>query len=205
MTAEETKEAKGIDKLKQKLRDIKKESAEKEEQLKECNSEIKSETKKEDKQYEKEQKIEDLTDSLQRLQPEFENYKKYVDKSKSEFQKYARAGMVEKLLPTLDSFEMALKNTENKEKFIKGIELIFSQLYQLLENEGLRPIECVGKIFDPYKHEVLLTQESGKEEGLILEELQKGYMLGDKVLRHSKVKVAKKRTVNADNKAGKAE
>ena len=205
MTAEETKEAKGIDKLKQKLRDIKKESAEKEEQLKECNSEIKSETKKEDKQYEKEQKIEDLTDSLQRLQAEFENYKKYVDKSKSEFQKYARAGMVEKLLPTLDSFEMALKNTENKEKFIKGIELIFSQLYQLLENEGLRPIECVGKIFDPYKHEVLLTQESGKEEGLILEELQKGYMLGDKVLRHSKVKVAKKRTVNADNKAGKAE
>ncbi|MBU0627677.1 MAG: nucleotide exchange factor GrpE [Nanoarchaeota archaeon] len=201
MKSEETKEAKGIDKLKQKLKDMKKDSEEKGEQLKECKSEIKSETKKED---EKEKKIEELTDTLQRLQAEFENYKKYVDKSKSEFQKYARADMIMKLLPTLDSFEMALKNTENKEKFIKGIDLIFSQLFQLLENEGLRPIECIGKTTDPYKHEVLLMQESDKEEGLILEELQKGYMLGDKVLRHSKVKAAKKRKTDADNKADKA-
>ena len=201
MKIEETRESKGIDKLKQKIKDLKKESEEKEEHIKECRSDIKSEIKKED---EKEKKIEELTDTLQRLQAEFENYKKYVEKSKSDFQKFTKADMIEKLLPTLDSFEMALKNTENQEKFIKGIELIFSQLYQLLENLGLRPIECIGKAFDPYKHEVLLTQESDKEEGLILEELQKGYMLGDKVLRHSKVKVAKKRSKNEDNKADKS-
>ena len=105
----------------------------------------------------------------------------------------------------LDSFEHAIKNTNDKEKFIQGINMIHTQLISTLESIGLRPIKADGEQFDPYKHEVLLTQESGKEEGLILEELQKGYMLGDKVLRHSKVKVAKKRTVNADNKAGKAE
>ncbi len=156
------------------------------------------ESKKEAKKVDlKDKKITELTDSLQRLQAEFENYKKYVEKQKSEFVKYSKGDIINKLLPILDSFEMALKNTTDKEKFVKGIELIFSQFHQLLENEGLKPIEAIGKKFDPYKHEVLLSQVSDKEEGTILEELQKGYMLGDKVIRHSKVKIAK----NADKKA----
>ena len=112
--------------------------------------------------------------------------------------KYANAGLICKLLPVLDSFEMALKNTIDKEKFVKGIELIYSQFYQLLEDEGLRPIETAGKMCDPYLHEVLLTEECDKEDDCILEQLQKGYMLGSKVLRHSKVKVAKK---SAEKKA----
>jgi len=163
------KKEESIDKLKQKV--------------KECKKEAK-------KTDEKEQKIEELTETLQRLQAEFENYKKYIEKSKAEFLKYAHADIIEKLLPVLDSFELALKNTSDKEKLIKGIELIYTQLYSLLEREGLKKIEANGK-FDPHLHEVLLKEESDKEEDLILEELQKGYMLGEKVLRHSKVKVSK--------------
>jgi len=89
-----------------------------------------------------------------------------------------------------------LKNTGDKENFIKGVELIFAQLYSILQSEGLKPIECVGKRLDPYNHEVLLKEQSDKEEDTILEELQKGYMLNDKIIRHTKVKVAKN-----DNKA----
>jgi len=140
----------------------------------------------------KEEKIKELTDSLQRLQAEFENYKKRVEKEKEGFVKFSKADLIAKLLPSLDSFELALKQTADKEKFIKGIELIFAQLYSLLESEGLRPIKALGEKLDPYKHEVLMKQESYKEEDVILEELQKGYMLNDKVLRHSKVKVSKK-------------
>ena len=147
------------------------------------------------KKDEKEEKIKELTESLQRLQAEFENYKKRIEKEKEEFIKYSKADLISKLLPILDSFELALKNTADKEKFIKGVELIFAQLHSLLESEGLRPIKAEGK-FDPYKHEVLMKQESDKEEDILLEELQKGYMLNDKVLRHSKVKVSKKEINN---------
>ena len=148
-------------------------------------------TKKESKKIdEKDKKIAELTETLQRLQAEFENYKKFIEKSNAEFRKYAQADIIGELLPILDSFELALKNTKDKEELIKGIELIYSQLYSLLEKQGLKKIETKGK-FDPHLHEVLLKEESDKEEDTILEELQKGYMLGEKVLRHSKVKVSK--------------
>ncbi len=149
------------------------------------------EIREERKQTEKEV-IAELTDSLQRLQAEFENYKKRVDKEKQGFVKYAKADLVYKLLPLLDTFEIALRNTNDKEKFVKGMEIAYSQLFSTLQSEGLKPIEALGKKFDPYLHEVMLKQKSDKEEGIILEELQKGYMLNDKVLRHSKVKISEK-------------
>jgi len=148
----------------------------------------KQETKK--KPDEKEQ-VRELTDSLQRLQAEFENYKKRVENENQQFLKYAKAELICKLLPILDSFELALKNNESHEKFLKGMEMIYAQFHSILEAEGLRPIKADGKL-DPFKHEVLMKQESDKEEDIILEDLQKGYMLNDKVLRHSKVKVSKK-------------
>lgn len=147
------------------------------------------------------QQIKDLTDSLQRLQADFENYKKRVEKQTSELKKYAQAEIVAKLLPVLDSFEIAFKNTNNKEEFIKGVEMIFSQLFQTLEDLGLKKIDSNCR-FDPYKHEVLLTQESDKEDGHILEELQKGYLFKDLIIRHSKVKIAKKKCVNAKENKG---
>jgi len=150
------------------------------------------EKRKEEKPSDKEI-IQELTDTLQRLQAEFENYKKRIEREKAEYKKYVVAEFIQKLLPVLDSFELALRNTNDNEKFMKGVELIYAQLYGVLEAEGLRPIKAVDEKCDPYKHEVLLKQESDKEEDTILEELQKGYMLNNFVLRHSKVKVSEKK------------
>ncbi len=157
----------------------------------EKKQEAKEENKEKSKDSEKDLKIKELTETIQRLQADFENYKKRVEKQSLELNKYIKAEVITKILPTLDSFELALKNSKDKEEFKKGVELIYSQLFQTLEDMGLRPIESNGK-FDPYKHEVLLTEKSDKDDGAILEELQKGYILEDTVIRHSKVKIAKK-------------
>ena len=164
--------------------------------------ENKTEEKKQDKTHdsgnlkkELEQKnktIEELTDTLKRLQAEFENYRKRIEKEKSEFMKYSHAQIIAKILPVIDSFEMALKHTNEPQKFINGMKLIYAQLHSALEAEGLKAIKTDGEKFDPYKHEVLMKEESDKPEGTILEEFQKGYMLNDKVLRFSKVKVSGK-------------
>ena len=141
---------------------------------------------------EKDKTIEELTDTLKRLQAEFENYKKRVEREKVEFAKYAHAQLISEILPVIDSFELALKNTNDKEKFADGVKMIYAQLFSMLEDQGLRPIQASGEKFDPYKHEVLMKEESEKPEGTILEEFQKGYLLHDKVLRFSKVKVSGK-------------
>ena len=138
------------------------------------------------------EKIEELTETLQRLQAEFENYKKRIDKEKEEFAKYAGALTIGKMLPVLDSFEIALKNTSDREKFVEGMKMIYAQFHSVLEAEGVRPIKAAGEKFDPYRHEVLMKEESDKPEDTILEEFQKGYMLNDRVLRHSKVKISGK-------------
>ncbi|MBU0535963.1 MAG: nucleotide exchange factor GrpE [Nanoarchaeota archaeon] len=143
------------------------------------------------KEQELQDQVKDLTETLQRLQAEFENYRKRVDKDKTEFCSYAKADFISRILPLLDAFEIALKNKDKKEDFIKGMELIFSEMISLLSKEGVKPIDAAGKKFDPHFHEVLLTEKSDKEPGTILEELQKGYFMKDKVLRYSKVKVAK--------------
>ena len=174
----------------------KKEQTKEDETLKEISFESKKEKKlhKEEKPKKKSDKevITELTETLQRLQAEFENYKKRVDKENVEFVKYAKAELIYKLLPILDIFEIALKSTNDKEKFIKGMEMVYAQLFSTLESEGLRPIEAFGKKFDPYLHEVMLKQKSDGDDGVVLEELQKGYMLNGKVLRHSKVKISEK-------------
>lgn len=144
----------------------------------------------EEKNYQK--KIDELTDTLKRLQAEFENYKKWNAKEKADFIKYSHADLIAKILPVLDSFEIALKNTADNDKFIEGIKIIYAQFHSMLEAEGLRPIKAAGEKFDPYRHEVLMKEESEKPDETVLEEFQKGYMLNDKVLRHSKVKISGK-------------
>jgi molecular chaperone GrpE len=142
---------------------------------------------------EKEKRISDLTESLKRLQAEFENYKKRTDKEKCEFVQIASKGIIANILPIVDSFEIAMQHTDNNTEFVNGIKLIYSQLTALLESLGLKKINAVGQKFDPYKHEVLLAENhADKEDGIVIEELQKGYMLCNKVLRHSKVKICKK-------------
>jgi molecular chaperone GrpE len=138
----------------------------------------------------RDQKIRELTETLQRLQAEFENYKKRVEREKLEFMECANKDLILNMLPVLDSFELALKNEQNSGEFVKGVKLIYAQLYSMLESMGLKRIKTVGEKFDPYRHEVMLQENSDKEEGVIIEELQKGYMLGSRVIRHSKVKIS---------------
>ncbi|MFC1768233.1 nucleotide exchange factor GrpE [Nanoarchaeota archaeon] len=137
------------------------------------------------------QSINDMTESLQRLQADFENYKKWVDSKKANDLVKGKIELIGKMLPLLDQIELAIQNKES-ENFVKGVELIFSEFKTILEKEGLEHIECVGEKLDPYFHEVMLKEKSDKEDDIVLDELQKGYKIGDVVIRHSKVKVSKK-------------
>lgn len=138
----------------------------------------------------KKSELEEYKEMLQRLQADFENYRKRVEREKTEIRDYAKAELMAKLLPVLDSFELALKNSSDKEKFLKGVELIFAQFHGILSNEGLKPIEAIGKKFDPYQHDALVQKES-EQDNIVLEEFQKGYMLNSFILRHAKVMIGK--------------
>ncbi len=123
-------------------------------------------------------------EQLQRLQAEFDNFRKRTEKEKYELLKNANEDLIVKLLGVLDNFELALEHVEDK-----GIKMIYSELYSILEKEGLNIIKTEGE-FDPKIHEAII-QEEGKENEKIVEELQKGYILNDKVIRPSKVKITK--------------
>ncbi len=139
--------------------------------------------------------LNDYKDSLQRLQAEFENYKKRVEREKAQFRQFAAAEVVKSFLPVLDSFELALKSIAAvaESNIAKGLELIYGQFYSALEFQGLRPIKAVGEKLDPYRHEVLMQEETAdnSKDGTVVEEFQKGYALNDVILRYSKVKVLK--------------
>ncbi len=158
---------------------------------KEDKKDIKKEGKKEE-MVELHQKIGELTDMLQRLQADFQNYRKQVERDREKQCLLSKRNIISDLLPLLDSFELALKSKDKNidKDFQKGVELIFSQLFSILEKQGVKRIDCIGKRFDPNYHEVLLSEE-GEEDEIVLEEFQKGYMLGEMVIRHSKVKISK--------------
>src|SRR5262245_47509823 len=134
---------------------------------------------------------EELIDTLQRLQADFDNYRKRAQRDQESL--VARAGerIVKELLPILDDLERALEAADQHEeaKLEDGVKLVHRQLEQLLEKEGLALVETDGK-FDPHVHEALLTQPSQADEGSVIEVLQKGYRLGDRVLRPARVVVA---------------
>jgi len=163
----------------------------KKEEIKENIEEVKVEAK----IVSNETQITELTDTLKRLQAEFENYKKRIDKENINTIKNANLKLITELLPVLDSFELALKNGANENveiaKYRKGLELIYSQLYSILEGYGLRIIDTNNKKFDPFRHEVLLVKECNSPDDMILQEFQKGYFLNDAIIRHSKVMIAK--------------
>ena len=141
----------------------------------------------------KEADIDEITNVLKRLQAEFENFKKRTEKEKQEFVKFASQNILIKLLPIIDSFDLALEHKNDKKEFTKGVQLIHEQLLSTVKAEGLQQIDTKDKKFDPYLHEVMLTETSDKDEDIVLEELQTGYILNGKVIRHSKVKISKKR------------
>ncbi|MDD1778738.1 MAG: nucleotide exchange factor GrpE [Candidatus Helarchaeota archaeon] len=133
-------------------------------------------------------------DKYARLQAEFENFRRRSLKEKDEYIKYASSQIILKLLTTLDNFEVMLKNLEPKLKSndFKGIQMIYKELYGMLEKEGLTPIKAKGEKFNPFVHEILTVDNTDScPEDTITEEFQKGYKFKDQVLRTSKVKIAK--------------
>ncbi len=142
--------------------------------------------------------VSELTALLQRLQADFENYKKRVAKEQEAAGVEANRRLLADLLPFLDHFRLALQSSRTyaeKDAMFRdtyqGMELMLQELEKTLEKHGLTPIDALGKPFSPHEHEVLRSEESGEEQGIVLEEYQKGYRLADQVLRHAKVKVSK--------------
>lgn len=136
-------------------------------------------------------KLQQMTELVQRTQASFENYRKQTEKRVSEMQQFASKEIIIQLLPIIDNFSLALKNTENTDSnFVQGVELIYSQLNKLLEDNGIKTIETENKMFDPYVHEALMKVESDLPENTVIEELQKGFMLNDQVIRNAKVKIS---------------
>ncbi|MCZ8511152.1 nucleotide exchange factor GrpE [Paenibacillus filicis] len=129
-----------------------------------------------------------------RAQADFDNFRRRTLKEKEEFAKYASQKLIEQLLPVVDNFERALatsKETKDYDALAKGVEMIFRQLDGVLSNEGLQRMEAVGTPFNPEFHQAIMQVESEEhEEGIVVEEVQKGYMLKEKVLRPAMVKVS---------------
>jgi len=134
-----------------------------------------------------------LLDRLARLQAEFENARKRAAREQQEFRDYALADTIKTLLPILDSFERALKIESAKGSEIRnGIELIYKQLQDALLKLGLRPIPAKGEPFDPHLHEAVeMVETTDAQDHQVLEELQRGYKLKDRLLRPAMVKVAR--------------
>lgn len=135
-------------------------------------------------------------DKYLRLYAEFDNARKRMEKEKLDFIKYANEGVFIEFLNILDNLERTVvaaeKRNESDEAFLKGVEMVMAQIHDMLKKNNVKAIEAKGKVFDPHCHEVLMQEETDVvEEGVVLEEFQKGYMYGDRVIRTVKVKVAK--------------
>ncbi len=140
---------------------------------------------------EKDKNANDYLERLSYLQAEFENYRKDVEKEKEKIVKYANEGLILNVLDVYENLERALENGSNdKESLYDGVKMIHSEFKRFLENVGVNEIKAMGEKFDPFKHEALEVEKNDtRDPNTIVEEYQRGYMLGDKVIRYSKVKV----------------
>lgn len=175
---------------KDELEKLKKDLTSLESDLKEKNEMIQ---KKDEEIQEMADKIEDTHSQLLRLQADFENYKKRSEKDVKEFVKYANEGLILKIIDTYEDLERAL-NSNKSYDLREGVEMIHKKLKKILEEEGLCEIKTSGEKFDPYKHDALMVENHDDyDEGMIIEELGRGYTLDSKVIKYSKVKVCKKK------------
>ena len=135
-----------------------------------------------------------LQDRLLRTAAEFDNYRKRMERERRELSEYAAADVLKDLLPILDNFERALQApaTPETEALRKGLELIHRQMLDVLKKRGVTQIEALGADFDPNFHEAVIHEASADHrEGEVMQELQRGYLLGERLLRPAMVKVAK--------------
>ncbi|QJC54378.1 nucleotide exchange factor GrpE [Paenibacillus albicereus] len=137
---------------------------------------------------------EDHQQRLLRVQADYDNFRRRTQKEKEELGQYASAKLLTQLLPIVDNFDRAIAAAAgggDSDSLAKGVDMIFRQLQGVLEQEGLKAMEAVGQPFNPEFHQAVMTVESDEhEEGIVVEELQKGFMLKDKVLRPAMVKVS---------------
>ncbi|MHA1310718.1 MAG: nucleotide exchange factor GrpE [Candidatus Helarchaeota archaeon] len=132
-----------------------------------------------------------------RAKAELENYRKFMEKQKLEYIKFANEEIILEFLKVYDDLKRAINSMDSHDKNIeaikKGLKLILENFRKILEKQGVKPIECIGEIFDPNKHEVLMVEKSTKSfpDGLIIEELEEGYTLNGKIIRPSRVKIIK--------------
>lgn len=148
--------------------------------------------KKKDK---RDEQIEELNDKLRRQMAEFDNFRKRSEKEKTQMFDMGARTIIEKVLPIVDNFERGLSAVPEEQKedaFVVGMDKVYKQLMQEFDSIGVKPIEAVGEEFDPELHNAVMQVESEEyEPGVIAQELQKGYMYKDTVVRHSMVAVVK--------------
>lgn len=149
--------------------------------------------KRKNKKDKRDEQIEELTDRVKRQMAEFENFRRRSEKEKSQMYEIGARSIIEKILPVVDNFERGLSGIEegNDDPFAAGMQMIYKQLITSLSEAGVTPIEAVGKEFDPNFHNAVMhVEDEAYGENEVVEELQKGYMYRDTVVRHSMVKVA---------------
>ena len=138
-----------------------------------------------------EQKVEELTDRLKRTMAEFDNFRKRTEKEKSSMYIIGAKEIVEKILPVVDNFERGLAQAPEDDSFAEGMKMIYKQMMTAFDEMGVKPIEAVGKEFDPNLHNAVMhVEDESVGENIVVEEFQKGYTYKDFVVRHSMVKVA---------------
>lgn len=149
---------------------------------------------KKNKKDKKDEQIEELNDRVKRQMAEFENFRKRTEKEKSQMYDMGAKSIVEKILPVIDNFERGLAAVPEDAKddpFVDGMNKIYKQMISVLEEAGVKAIEAEGKEFDPDFHNAVMhVEDESLGENIVAEELQKGYMYRDTVVRHSMVKVA---------------
>ena len=176
--------------------DLPEEEAAGEEEAKESapQEEKKGFFKKKEKKDPKDTQIEELTDRLRRTMAEFDNFRKRTEKEKSAMFEVGAKDIVERILPVIDNFERGLASMPEDVKgtaFAEGMEMIYKQLLKNLEEAGVKPIEALGQPFDPNFHNAVMhVEDENLGENVVSQELQKGYMYRDSVVRHSMVQVA---------------
>lgn len=139
------------------------------------------------------EKIGELEDKVKRQLAEFENFRNRTEKEKSAMFEVGAKSVIEKMLPVVDNFERGLSGLSEEEKegaFVAGMQMVYKQLLTELDNLGVKPIEAVGKEFDPNLHNAVMQVESEEyESGIVAQEMMKGYTYRDAVVRHSMVAV----------------
>ena len=142
----------------------------------------------------RDEKIEELTERVKRQMAEFENFRKRTEKEKSSMYEMGARDIIERILPVIDNFERGLAvipEDKKEDPIAEGMEKIYKQIQKVFEEAGVKPIEAAGKEFDPNFHNAVMhVEDESLGENIVAEELQKGYMYRDSVVRHSMVKVA---------------